>query len=169
MPAVQNLQIDDPGEDVFVIQGGQPISGEIEPAGNKNEALPVVAATLLAEGVSTLTNLPSIRDVVTLCEILASVGIELGTTSDGGVRIDASAVSDEPPDAELCSRIRGSFLIVPGLLHRTGRAVLPRPGGDRIGRRRMDTHLQALAQLGAEVKTHESRFELRLDGRFRGS
>ena len=169
MPAVHKLQIDDPSDDVFVIQGGQPISGEIEPAGNKNEALPVVAATLLAAGASTLSNLPRIRDVLTLCEILASVGAELGTTADGEIRIDTSDVNDTPPDADLCGRIRGSFLLVPGLLHRTGSAVLPRPGGDRIGRRRMDTHLQALAQLGAEVKTHEARFELHLDGRFRGS
>ena len=153
--------------DVFVIEGGRPLRGSVTPAGNKNEALPALAAALLAPGATELENVPRIGDVLTLCEVLASVGVDVSSTG-GRFRLDASDVADRPPDPEACGRIRASFLVAPGLLHRTGRAVLPRPGGDRIGRRRVDTHLHALQQLGAEVKAYEASYDLRLDGRFRG-
>jgi UDP-N-acetylglucosamine 1-carboxyvinyltransferase len=158
--------------DVFVIEGGHPVRGTIEPAGNKNEALAVAAATLLAAGPSRITNAPRITDVMTMLEILAGLGVDVTGAGEGTARtltLDAGSISQAPPDPELCSRIRGSFLVVPGLLHRTGRALVPRPGGDRIGRRRMDTHLLALRQLGCDVKTHEASYEMRLDGRFQGA
>ena len=155
--------------DTFRVKGGRPLSGTIEPAGNKNEALPALAASLLAPGLSELQNVPQIRDVLAMLEILSSVGVEVTRTGDGRVGLDASAVSCGEPDPERCAAIRGSFLAAPGLLHRSGRAVLPRPGGDRIGRRRIDTHLHALRELGAEVNATERAYDLRLDGHFRGN
>jgi UDP-N-acetylglucosamine 1-carboxyvinyltransferase len=154
--------------DVFVVNGGRPLAGRIEPAGNKNEALPAIAASLLAPGPSEISNVPKIRDVQSALEIAASVGVRVRAAGDHAFGLDASNVAGDP-DPEACSRIRASFLVVPGLLHRTGRARLPRPGGDRIGRRRLDTHLHALATLGAEVKVLDQSFDLRLDGRFRGA
>ncbi len=154
--------------DCFLVEGGRPVGGTLVPAGNKNEALPVLAATLLAPGESRLENLPRIRDVETLREILHELGVE--SVDEGrALRVDAATLAQRPPSSELGTRIRGSFLLAPGLLHRTGEAVLPQPGGDRIGRRRIDTHLHALRLLGAEVETGERHYHLRLDGRFRGT
>ena len=154
--------------DRFVVEGGRPVGGTVTPAGNKNEALPVLAAALLAKGASRFTNLPRIRDVATQLEILTELGAtaspEAGTTV-----VDTAALTGRPLNAELGRAIRGSFLLAPGLLYRTGRAVLPRPGGDRIGRRRVDTHLHALRMLGAEVESRERHYHLTLSGRFRGS
>ncbi len=156
--------------DCFVVEGGRPIEGQLVPAGNKNEALPVLAASLLASGRSRLANVPAIRDVETLVRILSGLGAEVAREPEKGVlEIDTAGLGDAPPSVELGRVIRGSFLLAPGLLHRTGRAVLPRPGGDRIGRRRIDTHLQALRLLGADVHTEERQYHLRLDGRFRGT
>ena len=155
--------------DRFVVEGGRPVGGRIVPAGNKNEALPVLAATLLASGPCTLENVPDIRDVRTMLEILVDLGAAAGPLAPGrALQLDSAELGKRAPDARLGATIRGSFLLAPGLLHRTGRAMLPRPGGDRIGRRRVDTHLHALRLLGAEVEVSERRYELRLDGRFRG-
>jgi UDP-N-acetylglucosamine 1-carboxyvinyltransferase len=154
--------------DRFVVDGGRAVGGTVTPAGNKNEALPVLAAALLCAGASRFTNLPRIRDVATQLEILTDLGATV-SSDDGTTVIDASALTGRPLHAELGRTIRGSFLLAPGLLHRTGRAVLPRPGGDRIGRRRVDTHLHALRMLGAEVESRERNYHLTLSGRFRGS
>ena len=94
--------------DVFVIEGGRPLRGTVAPAGNKNEALPALAASLLAAGATELENVPRIGDVLTLCEVLASVGDEVSSTG-GRFRLDAADVADRPPDPEACSRIRASF------------------------------------------------------------
>ncbi len=156
--------------DCFVVEGGKPVCGRLLPAGNKNEALPVLAAALLAPGPSRLANVPEIRDVGTLLRILAEMGVV--TSRDAAsdeLRIDTANLEGGAPSAELGRAIRGSFLLAPGLLHRTGQAALPRPGGDRIGRRRIDTHLHALRLLGAEVETRERQIHLSLTGRFRGT
>jgi UDP-N-acetylglucosamine 1-carboxyvinyltransferase len=155
--------------DRFVVEGGRPVGGSHVPAGNKNEALPALAATLLAPGACALENVPEIRDVRTLLAILAELGVEASPLAAGqALRLDTSNLSGRTPSLELGATIRGSFLLAPGLLHRTGRARLPRPGGDRIGRRRVDTHLLALRLLGAEVEVGERQYHLRLEGRFRG-
>ena len=155
--------------DRFLVEGGRPVGGTLVPAGNKNEALPVLAATLLAPGACTLENVPDIRDVRTMLEILVELGVSAGPLAPGrALRLDSAGLASRAPSSQLGATIRGSFLLAPGLLHRTGRAQLPRPGGDRIGRRRVDTHLHALRLLGAEVEVSERRYELRLDGRFRG-
>ena len=135
----------------FVVEGGHPISGTIVPSGNKNEALPVLAASLLCRGPFFVENVPKIRDVATLLEVLKHLDVAVETTGDHELMLDSRGAHGEP-DPQLAQQIRGSFLLAPGLLHRQGRAVLPRPGGDKIGRRRLDTHLLALRQLGADVE-----------------
>jgi UDP-N-acetylglucosamine 1-carboxyvinyltransferase len=162
--------IEEPRGDCFVVTGGRPLGGTLVPAGNKNEALPVVAASLLAPGEHVIANLPRIRDVRTLLEIVTGLGVSAAMpVGQNEVRLDTGTVNDRVPSAALGGTIRGSFLLAPGLLHRTGRAVLPRPGGDRIGRRRVDTHLHALRMLGAEIEPRERQYHLTLDGRFRGT
>jgi UDP-N-acetylglucosamine 1-carboxyvinyltransferase len=151
-----------------VVEGGHRISGTITASGNKNEALPVVAASLLCSGPFHVENVPKIRDVATLMDVLAHLDVAVEVTGDHEVMFDASGLSESDPDPQAAQTIRGSFLLAPGLLHRNGRAVLPKPGGDKIGRRRLDTHLLALRQLGAEVKVNGC-YELRLNGRFRGA
>jgi UDP-N-acetylglucosamine 1-carboxyvinyltransferase len=154
--------------DRFVVEGRRPVGGTLVPAGNKNEALPALAATLLAPGGCVLENVPAIRDVRTLLEILAELGVSASPLAAGeALHVDSTGLGARPPSLELGATIRGSFLLAPGLLHRTGRARLPRPGGDRIGRRRIDTHLHALRLLGAEVEVSERQYHLRLSGRFR--
>ncbi len=145
------------------------MGGTLTPAGNKNEALPVLAAALLAPGASRFGNLPRIRDVATQIEILGALGVSAVRDPDTTETVlDTENLAPRAASSELGRTIRGSFLLAPGLLHRTGRAVLPRPGGDRIGRRRLDTHLHALSTLGAEVEARERQYHLTLSGRFRG-
>ena len=104
-----------------------------------------------------------------MLEILAELGVAASPLAAGqALHVDSANLAARPPSLELGATIRGSFLLAPGLLHRTGRARLPRPGGDRIGRRRIDTHLHALRLLGAEVELRERQYHLRLAGRFRG-
>ena len=154
--------------DCFVVEGGEPLGGTLTPAGNKNEALPAIAASLLARGETIIENVPRIRDVAMLLEGLRGLGVAVTVEPDHTVRIDASMLGEVDPDPSVVSRIRGSILLVPALLARTGRAVLSRPGGDRIGRRRVDTHLLALSELGAGV-TVGDRLCLSLAGRFHGA
>jgi UDP-N-acetylglucosamine 1-carboxyvinyltransferase len=153
----------------LVIQGGQPISGSIEPAGNKNEALPLLAAVLLVPGQVVLENVPRIHDVEVLVRILGDLGARAEYSGAHELDIDATSLRHSRPDPELASEIRGSFLLAAPLLARFGEAVLPRPGGDRIGRRRLDTHLLALGQLGARIEEDGGAYRLELDGRFRGA
>lgn len=142
------------------------------PRGNKNEALPALAAALLHPGPSQLLNVPRIRDVESLVLILEAAGARVTREDQEGgtvLAVDASGDLSPEPEPELAASIRGSFLLAPALLHRTGSAVLPRPGGDRIGRRRIDTHLLALRALGARVEEHERSYRLQLDGGFKGA
>jgi UDP-N-acetylglucosamine 1-carboxyvinyltransferase len=135
----------------FVIEGGQPLCGSIRAAGNKNGALPILAATLLATEPVELSNVPRIRDVATMCELLADVGADVEWTAPNELRIDPGGASKTSLEPELCSRIRASFLLAGPLLARFGRATVPPPGGDVIGRRRLDPHIHALSELGVEV------------------
>jgi UDP-N-acetylglucosamine 1-carboxyvinyltransferase len=135
----------------FLVRGGRPLAGSIRPAGNKNAALPIVASTLLADGPVDLANVPRIRDVEALLAILSDLGASVEWTGPNAVRIDARRVQDRPLDPALCARIRASILLAGPLLARFGKVKLPPPGGDVIGRRRVDTHVLALEQLGATV------------------
>ncbi|MDE2751047.1 MAG: UDP-N-acetylglucosamine 1-carboxyvinyltransferase, partial [Gemmatimonadota bacterium] len=137
----------------FVVSGGQELSGSIRPAGNKNAALPVLAATLMSADTVTVGNVPRIRDVATLLDIMESLGADVAWTGPDTVEVNAANVTPGRLDPELSQRIRASILLAGPLLSRFGSLVLPPPGGDVIGRRRLDTHLLAFRALGARVET----------------
>jgi UDP-N-acetylglucosamine 1-carboxyvinyltransferase len=147
----------------FVIAGGEPLNGRIRAAGNKNGALPILAACLLTDESVVLHNVPRIRDVETMVALIADLGADVEWTGANDVRIHAAHRSSHELDAELASRIRASFLLAGPLLARGGRASVPPPGGDVIGRRRLDPHIHAFAELGAEVDIG-ARYELRTQG-----
>jgi UDP-N-acetylglucosamine 1-carboxyvinyltransferase len=136
----------------FVIQGGVPLRGELTVAGNKNAALPILAACLLTEEELLLHRVPRIRDTEAQIAILERLGVEVEWVADNSVRLRAAAVSDTAVDEELSKQIRASFLLAGPLLARFGEARMPPPGGDFIGRRRLDAHLDAFADLGARVE-----------------
>ncbi len=136
----------------LVVEGGHRLSGTVRPAGNKNAALPILAATLLADGPCTLENVPRIRDVETMCELLVSLGVSAAWDGEHTLTLDARKARAGDPDPALCAKIRASVLLAGPLLARFGRVRLPPPGGDVIGRRRIDTHLLALQRLGAEIE-----------------
>ena len=135
----------------FVIDGGQPLNGSVRVAGNKNAALPILAACLLTDEPVVLSNVPSILDVETMIDLLVDIGVSVERLGHGTVRIHAASEPSHRLDEELCRRIRASILLAGPLLARCGRAVVPPPGGDVIGRRRIDTHIHAFRQLGAHV------------------
>ncbi|MEX2105338.1 MAG: UDP-N-acetylglucosamine 1-carboxyvinyltransferase [Solirubrobacterales bacterium] len=135
----------------FVIQGGAPLSGELTVAGNKNAALPILAACLLTEEDLLLHRVPRIRDTEAQIALLERLGVEAAWVADNSVRLCARGVSDASVDEDLSRRIRASFLLAGPLLARFGEARMPPPGGDFIGRRRLDAHLDAFKDLGAQV------------------
>jgi UDP-N-acetylglucosamine 1-carboxyvinyltransferase len=136
----------------FVIQGGSPLSGEITPAGNKNAALPILAACLLTEEELVLRNVPRISDTETQLELLEGLGVKVAWSGENEVRLRADSVTATVVDEELASLIRASFLLAGPLLARFGEVRMPPPGGDFIGRRRLDPHLDAFRDLGARVE-----------------
>jgi len=135
----------------FVIQGGAPLSGELTVAGNKNAALPILAACLLTEEELLLHRVPRIRDTENQIALLERLGVEVGWVGDNSVRLCARNVSDVAVDEELSAKIRASFLVAGPLLARFGEVRMPPPGGDFIGRRRLDAHLDAFRDLGARI------------------
>jgi UDP-N-acetylglucosamine 1-carboxyvinyltransferase len=135
----------------FVIQGGVPLAGEVAVAGNKNAALPILAACLLTEEEVLLHRVPRIRDTEAQMALLEQLGVEVAWVGDNSVRLCARAVTGGPVDEELSGKIRASFLLAGPLLARFGEAKMPPPGGDFIGRRRLDAHLDAFKDLGARV------------------
>ncbi len=149
--------------EAFVIEGGTPLQGRIRAAGNKNGALPILAATLLADDDVTLSNVPRIRDVETMIELVASLGADVEWIADNELRVRPQGLSSHEVDTELATRIRASFLLAGPLLARLGRASVPPPGGDVIGRRRLDPHIHALAELGAQIDIG-ARYEMRTAG-----
>jgi UDP-N-acetylglucosamine 1-carboxyvinyltransferase len=152
---------------VFEVHGGIPLSGSIVPAGNKNAALPCIAATLLTPEPVTLSNVPRIRDVLTLLELLEAMGAEVEWTGANQVRVRAAGVTVGRPDPVIAERIRASILLAGPLLARFGKVSLPPPGGDVIGRRRLDTHFLAFEGMGARISLGGGDFEIdapRLEG-----
>jgi UDP-N-acetylglucosamine 1-carboxyvinyltransferase len=148
----------------FIVHGGRPLSGTVRPAGNKNAALPMLAAALLTDEEVVIENLPDIRDVRTLIELLETLGAEAEWTGPNEVRIRAKEIAAAHLDAAAAARIRASILLAGPMLARGGAMRLPPPGGDVIGRRRMDTHFLALRALGAEVGYDHHTFDLRTTG-----
>jgi UDP-N-acetylglucosamine 1-carboxyvinyltransferase len=144
MPAVQ-----------YVVEGGRTLHGTIRPSGNKNAALPIVAAALISENTVHLENVPHIRDIETLMELIRSVGASIEWTGPNALRISAPHITAKDLDPALCAKIRASILLAAPILARCGEIMLPPPGGDVIGRRRLDTHFLALEQLGAKMSVEK--------------
>ena len=163
-PAVSST-IARPVAESFVIEGGRPLHGRLRASGNKNAALPILASCLLTDEPVTLSNVPRIRDVETMIGLLAALGADVEWTGPNELRIHAHDVGHEV-DEELANRIRASFLLAGPLLARHGRASVPPPGGDVIGRRRLDPHIHAFNELGA-VLDYRNRYEL--SGRLAGA
>ena len=151
----------------FVIEGGRPLNGRVRAAGNKNGALPILAACALTAEPVTLANLPRIRDVETMIELLADLGADVEWHGANELRVHAGEIRKTNLDEDLCSRIRASILLAGPLLARFGHAEVPPPGGDVIGRRRVDVHMHAFAELGAEVEA-DRRYVISAD-RLRGA
>jgi UDP-N-acetylglucosamine 1-carboxyvinyltransferase len=144
----------------YIVEGGHKLRGAIEPSGNKNSALPIIAAALLTDQPVTLENVPRIRDTETLVELIRSVGASAEWRGRNRLAVHAKQIHAADLDPTLCSRIRASILLAGPLLARCGELTLPPPGGDVIGRRRLDTHFLAFEQLGATV-TQTDRLEFK--------
>lgn len=152
----------------YVVEGGRTLHGSIRPSGNKNAALPIVAAALISENKVYLDNVPHIRDIETLMELIRSVGASIEWSGANSLIIEARDLVASDLDAGLCAKIRASILLAAPLLARCGEIMLPPPGGDVIGRRRLDTHFLALEQLGATVSLEKGLLRLQVKG-FRGA
>ncbi len=148
----------------YHIQGGERLSGEVTAAGNKNAALPLLAATLLASKPVILHNVPRIRDVHMMVDLLHTLGVTTQWTAVNTLRVDASGLSACDIDPRLSREIRASILLAGPMLARCGGVTLPPPGGDVIGRRRLDTHFLAFEALGARIETTPRHFSLSSDG-----
>jgi UDP-N-acetylglucosamine 1-carboxyvinyltransferase len=148
--------------EAFLIEGGRRLAGRVRAAGNKNAALPLLAACVLAREEVRLENVPRIRDVETMMALLDDIGGEAEWTGPNEVRVNTTAANRHELSEALCSRMRASILLAGPLLARFGSAVVPAPGGDPIGRRRLDVHMHALAELGADVR-YAQPFEFRAE------
>ena len=147
----------------FVIEGGQAISGAITPSGNKNAALPLIAASLLTDQPVVLHNVPRIRDVSTMLKLVSDLGVDISECDNGHtLRLQAANLRKANLDADLCRDIRASILLAGPLLARLRNVELPPPGGDIIGRRRVDTHFLAFKALGALIEANHQ-FRLHAD------
>ncbi len=147
----------------FIIEGGVPLNGEITPSGNKNAALPLLAACLLTDEPVILHNVPQIRDVFAMRRLVESLGAVVEELDLHTWRITTKELTASHLDPDLCRRIRASILIAGPVLARAGALKLPPPGGDVIGRRRLDTHILALRALGAEI-TYDRVFDIKAAG-----
>jgi UDP-N-acetylglucosamine 1-carboxyvinyltransferase len=152
----------------FLIEGGHRLSGSIRPAGNKNAALPLLAAALLTDQEVVLRNIPAIGDVTTKIALLTKLGLQARSCDEHSWALRAAHVNDTQPDVMLARKIRTSVLLAGPLLARRGHVTLPRPGGDMIGRRRLDTHFLALRELGAAIEVTPTEYILSAD-RLRGA
>lgn len=148
----------------FIIDGGHPLRGTVTPSGNKNAALPILAASLLTDQPITLENAPRIRDVETMLRLLADLGVEARWMADNTLHVHAATLRKAEPDPELCRAIRASILLAGPMLARAGHLTLPPPGGDIIGRRRVDTHLLALRSLGVKIAIQNNAYDMAANG-----
>ncbi len=140
----------------LLIEGGHPVSGTLVPSGNKNAALPLLAACLLTDKPVTLRNMPAIGDIRTMAEIIADIGVDVEQRGPHSWRVQAKDIATNELSPDLFGRIRGSITLAGPLLARTGGVNMPVPGGDVIGRRRVDTHFLALRGLGAKIDADRS-------------
>ncbi len=147
----------------FIIEGGVQLRGTVTPSGNKNAALPILCASLLTDEPITVRNVPRIRDVEDIIALLMNLGVEVQELSRHDLVLRARDVRTTELDRQLCSQIRASILLAGPMLARCHEVTLPPPGGDVIGRRRVDTHLTALRALGAEIRVNDG-FDMRTEG-----
>lgn len=147
----------------FIIEGRHPLHGEVTPSGNKNAALPLLAACLLTDEPVVLKNVPEIGDVAAMRALLESLGVSVTVVGEHTWRIHAREVHPADLDPDITRKIRASILLAGPMTARSGELTLPPPGGDVIGRRRVDTHLLALKKLGAEV-SYDRNFHFRANG-----
>ena len=151
----------------FIIEGGHGLSGSIKPQGAKNEALEVICAVLLTSGEVIMENVPEILDIKNLISLLQSLGVEVRRLEKGRYSFRAGTLDEEYADSDdfirTCTKLRGSVMVAGPLLARLGHVWFPKPGGDMIGRRRVDTHIQGMMNLGAELSYDTDRKSYRLD------
>lgn len=153
----------------FLVEGRRPLQGEIQPSGNKNEALPVLAASILTDREVRFDNVPGIGDVTSILTLLDACGAEVSRPNSHQAVVKAENIVASELPSKLCKKIRASILLLAPLLVRCGRAVIPFPGGDRIGRRRVDTHLLGLQELGAKFELTEDAYHVWREGRLQGA
>lgn len=153
----------------FLIEGGYPLSGEVVPSGNKNAALPLLAASILTDEPVTLHNIPNIGDAQAMRRLLESLGVTVEVLNPNSWRVHAHQVRRANLDPDLCRQIRASVLLAGPMLGREGGIDIPPPGGDVIGRRRVDTHLLAFRGLGAETLFHEREYHIDAPQGLRGA
>ena len=158
----------------FEVRGGQPLRGEITPQGAKNEALQILCAVLLTSEPVTISNIPDIRDVNKLIELLRDMGVKVGKLATDTYRFQAEDVHldylDTPEFVKQAGALRGSVMILGPMLGRYGRCQLPKPGGDKIGRRPMDTHFRGLEKLGGQLTLEGTDFyRIKADGKLKGT
>ena len=143
----------------FLVTGGRKLAGEIRLSGNKNSALKLIPATLLADSPTTLTNVPAISDVKVMVELLRSLGAKV-EYKDHTLRVDPTSLSSSTPDCNLCAKIRASVVLAAPLLVRFGKTVVTPPGGDQIGDRFLDTHFSMMQKMGVEMERKDGQFFL---------
>ncbi len=148
----------------FIINGGMPLRGELTPSGNKNAALPLLAASLLTSEPVILHNLPDILDVKTMIKLLQSLNVKVEKLNGSSIRLDARYIKPADLDPNLCRQIRASILLAGPLTSRVGEIFLPPPGGDVIGRRRLDTHFLAFSNLGVHTNYIDNQFHFKANG-----
>ena len=141
----------------FIVQGKNRLQGDITPSGNKNEALPILAACLLTKHTILLKNIPNIKDIEDMQHLIVDLGVSLKKIDSHTLEINAKEIIKENVSVDQAARIRGSFLLAGPMLSRFGAIKLPAPGGDRIGMRPLDTHLDALEALGATITLSEDK------------
>ena len=151
-------------QEQFVVEGGHSLRGEVTPSGNKNAALKMLPACLLTDEPVTLHNVPDIADVRVTLALLRSLGAEVEELGDHRVRVHAHTLGRYELDRALCQKTRASIVFAGPMLARTGHLVLAPPGGDVIGRRRLDTHILALQALGADINFQDGAFHMQADG-----
>ncbi len=161
-PFMTETMVADALMESFVIEGGRPLNGRVRAAGNKNGVLPILAACVLTSEPVTLHNVPRIRDVDTMLALLADIGADVEWIGPNDVRVHVADIRTTELDRELCSQMRASFLLAGPLLVRAGSAIVAPPGGDVIGRRRLDPHIHGFSSLGAEVDAGDV-YEMRAD------
>ena len=155
--------------DKLLIRGGSPLNGEIYASGAKNSALPILAASLLADSPLKVGNLPHLNDVTTMLELLGSMGVDVMLSDEMEVQVDTSNIKNLNARYELVKTMRASILVLGPLLARFQQAAVALPGGCAIGSRPVNLHIEAMQAMGAEVSIVDGNIKAKVDGRLKGA